>query len=282
MKRFKLMLVLTLSGACCVLGSVAHAGAWADYKAIVVPLFKTENIRLDRIHHPSEPIELGFAVEIQQTGVIKEVKIISSSGSKELDAIAVESAYGLSPLPTPPASVFFRQFFTPLTFRYSLNPKNAMVTQSNTLKQNQEANDKGPSNQNVGDRSGQITNQTRSDLVAGLQRELNRIGIDPGPVDGLFGSNTEAAIRNFQEQSGLPVDGRPSKQLLQRLSTYNKGQNMTDSGGQESGANELNKVASKTTDRAESAQTNRKFYEDYEYLDQSGPKVYEDYEVIDQ
>lgn len=264
------MLVPTLAGAWCVLSSVAHAGAWVDYKAIVVPLFETENIRLDRMHHPSEPIELGFAVEIQQTGVIREVKIISSSGSKEIDALALESAYGLSPLPTPPASVFFRQFFTPLTFRYSLNPKTAVVTQSNTLKQNHETNDTA------------VSNQTRSDLVAGLQRELTRIGIDPGPVDGLFGNNTAAAIRSFQEQSGLPVDGHPSKQLLQRLNTYNKGQNMSDSGGQESGANELNKVASKTTDRSESVQTNRKFYEDYEYLDQSGPKVYEDYEVIGQ
>ncbi|MGB5707478.1 MAG: peptidoglycan-binding protein [Arenicellales bacterium] len=282
MKRFKLILVLILLGTWCVLSSVAHAGAWADYKAIVTPLFKTENIRLDRIHHPTEPIELGFTLEIQQTGVIREVKIISSSGSEELDALAVESAYGLSPLPTPPASVFFRQFFTPLTFRYSLNPKKVVVTQSNTLKKNQETYETGVSSQNGGNRSGQIDNRTRSDLVVGLQRELTRIGIDPGPVDGLFGDNTAAAIRSFQQQSGLPVDGRPSKQLLQRLNTYKKGQNMTDSGDLNSAENDLNKIASKTTDGAEGAQKNKKFYEDYEYIDQSGPKVYEDYEVIDQ
>jgi peptidoglycan hydrolase-like protein with peptidoglycan-binding domain len=43
--------------------------------------------------------------------------------------------------------------------------------------------------------------------VEELQRRLLAQGINPGPVDGLFGTRTEAAVRRFQESAGLEVDG---------------------------------------------------------------------------
>ena len=43
--------------------------------------------------------------------------------------------------------------------------------------------------------------------VRGLQRALRRRGYAPGPVDGLFGPNTAAAVRRFQKAHGLKVDG---------------------------------------------------------------------------
>jgi peptidoglycan hydrolase-like protein with peptidoglycan-binding domain len=43
--------------------------------------------------------------------------------------------------------------------------------------------------------------------VEALQRKLIAGGINPGPVDGLFGTRTEAAVRQFQERHGLQVDG---------------------------------------------------------------------------
>jgi len=46
-----------------------------------------------------------------------------------------------------------------------------------------------------------------SERVRALQRRLRRAGERPGPLDGLFGPLTEAAVRRFQESHGLAVDG---------------------------------------------------------------------------
>jgi len=43
--------------------------------------------------------------------------------------------------------------------------------------------------------------------VRKLQRRLERLGHGPGPVDGLYGPLTEAAVERFQRASGLQVDG---------------------------------------------------------------------------
>lgn len=46
--------------------------------------------------------------------------------------------------------------------------------------------------------------------VARIQRSLNALGYDAGPVDGLMGSRTRAAIRAWQRDSGRTVTGRPT------------------------------------------------------------------------
>ena len=43
--------------------------------------------------------------------------------------------------------------------------------------------------------------------VRALQRRLRSLGQRPGPVDGLFGPQTEAAVEHIQRDSGLQVDG---------------------------------------------------------------------------
>lgn len=43
--------------------------------------------------------------------------------------------------------------------------------------------------------------------VRALQRRLRALGERPGPVDGLFGARTEAAVRRLQHDTGLAVDG---------------------------------------------------------------------------
>ena len=43
--------------------------------------------------------------------------------------------------------------------------------------------------------------------IRGLQTQLKRMGIDPGPVDGIMGPRTKAAVKEFQQQNGLAVDG---------------------------------------------------------------------------
>lgn len=50
-----------------------------------------------------------------------------------------------------------------------------------------------------------------------VQRLLTSLGYDIGPVDGLIGSKTQAAIRAYQMQRGLAADGYAGRKLLDRL-----------------------------------------------------------------
>ena len=43
--------------------------------------------------------------------------------------------------------------------------------------------------------------------VRDLQAALKALGHDPGPIDGIFGARTESAVRAFQQQREIAVDG---------------------------------------------------------------------------
>ncbi len=75
----------------------------------------------------------------------------------------------------------------------------------------------------LGDRilHNQIHNPLAGDDVAQLQQRLSSMGFDSGRVDGIFGPHTEAALRDFQKNVGMPVDGTcgpTTFKALQRLS----------------------------------------------------------------
>ena len=54
---------------------------------------------------------------------------------------------------------------------------------------------------------GQRPSSDRIDRVKALQRQLSRLGYEPGPVDGRYGSRTAAAVARFQDSHELPADG---------------------------------------------------------------------------
>jgi peptidoglycan hydrolase-like protein with peptidoglycan-binding domain len=56
-----------------------------------------------------------------------------------------------------------------------------------------------------------------STLTAAVQRELARLGVYTGTIDGLSGSRTRAAISGYQAAGGLAVTGEPSPELLALL-----------------------------------------------------------------
>jgi len=50
-----------------------------------------------------------------------------------------------------------------------------------------------------------------------IQQLLTNRGFDPGPVDGVLGSQTRWAIKKFQRTAKLPADGYPTPELLEIL-----------------------------------------------------------------
>jgi peptidoglycan hydrolase-like protein with peptidoglycan-binding domain len=48
-----------------------------------------------------------------------------------------------------------------------------------------------------------------SESVANIQRDLTRLGYDPGPIDGLLGPRTRAAIARFENDQGSKIAENP-------------------------------------------------------------------------
>ncbi|MBU3898391.1 MAG: lytic murein transglycosylase [Gammaproteobacteria bacterium] len=57
---------------------------------------------------------------------------------------------------------------------------------------------------------------SRSQLLV-LQTALNQLGFDSGAPDGVMGPATRGGVRRYQLSLGLPADGYPTLDLLQRL-----------------------------------------------------------------
>ena len=50
-----------------------------------------------------------------------------------------------------------------------------------------------------------------------IQTLLNIAGFNAGPADGIWGRNSERALRNYQDSAGLPATGRPNRATLELL-----------------------------------------------------------------
>jgi peptidoglycan hydrolase-like protein with peptidoglycan-binding domain len=53
-----------------------------------------------------------------------------------------------------------------------------------------------------------------SEIIADIQRELMRRGYYDGVVDGRYGARTDAAVRDFEQASGLRASTEPNEALL--------------------------------------------------------------------
>jgi peptidoglycan hydrolase-like protein with peptidoglycan-binding domain len=49
------------------------------------------------------------------------------------------------------------------------------------------------------------------------QAHLRDLGFDPGPIDGIYKAQTQAAVRSFQRRYGLPVSGLLDRETRQEL-----------------------------------------------------------------
>jgi N-acetylmuramoyl-L-alanine amidase len=62
----------------------------------------------------------------------------------------------------------------------------------------------------------------RGDDVLELQQRLARLGFDAGPPDGILGSVTAAALRDFQHNCGIAVDGIVGPATVSRLDSLHR------------------------------------------------------------
>lgn len=61
--------------------------------------------------------------------------------------------------------------------------------------------------------STRTTDPNKSNVVAAVQHELTRRGYDVGTADGVMGPRTREAIKSYQQDNGLLVDGRATEEL---------------------------------------------------------------------
>ena len=55
-------------------------------------------------------------------------------------------------------------------------------------------------------------------VIEKMQKQLNQLGYDAGEVDGVMGSMTQSALREFQSARGMIADGYPDRETLCALS----------------------------------------------------------------
>ena len=82
---------------------------------------------------------------------------------------------------------------------------------------------------------------SRGEEVRQIQTKLKRWGYLKGNVDGIYGSQTQKAVRYFQSKNGLKVDGIAGKQTLEAMGIYKSSGN--NSGSSSSNSNDLNLLA---------------------------------------
>ena len=54
-------------------------------------------------------------------------------------------------------------------------------------------------------------------MVAETERRLSQLGYDPGPVDGVMTVRTRQALRSYQADSALPVNGRMTRRTVENM-----------------------------------------------------------------
>jgi peptidoglycan hydrolase-like protein with peptidoglycan-binding domain len=64
---------------------------------------------------------------------------------------------------------------------------------------------------------------TSRSLISDIQQALSDLGYEPGPIDGIVGPRTRAAIRAYQQDAGLPVNGKADEALMASLDSRGVG-----------------------------------------------------------
>lgn len=80
---------------------------------------------------------------------------------------------------------------------------------------------------------------SRSSEVTQIQTKLKRWGYYTGNIDGIYGSQTLAAVKYFQRKNGLTVDGIAGTKTLQAMGIYTSSSSSSSSANNSSNLNLL-------------------------------------------
>mgnify|MGYP005771440289 FL=1 len=81
---------------------------------------------------------------------------------------------------------------------------------------------------------------SRGDEVTQIQTKLKRWGYYNGNIDGIYGSQTQEAVKYFQRKNGLTVDGIAGPATLKAMGIYNSSSSGSSSS---TNSNDLNLLA---------------------------------------
>ena len=88
-----------------------------------------------------------------------------------------------------------------------------------------------------------ISQGSRGDTVRLIQQKLKRWGYYNGPVDGIFGTKTTAAVKYFQRKNGLTADGIVGKKTLAALGISSASAGTSQSSGSNYSDSDVNLLA---------------------------------------
>ena len=83
---------------------------------------------------------------------------------------------------------------------------------------------------------------SRGSEVTQIQTKLKRWGYYNGNIDGIYGSETLAAVKYFRRKNGLTVDGIAGKKTLEAMGIFNSSGNSSSSSTNSSNLNLLARV----------------------------------------
>jgi peptidoglycan hydrolase-like protein with peptidoglycan-binding domain len=69
----------------------------------------------------------------------------------------------------------------------------------------------------AGEQPAEQRQRPTKEQIQQVQGRLNAMGLDPGPVDGTLGPQTETALRTYQQRQGLPISGLPDEATVRTL-----------------------------------------------------------------
>lgn len=83
---------------------------------------------------------------------------------------------------------------------------------------------------------------SRGDEVIQIQTKLKRWGYYNGNVDGIYGSETQEAVRYFQRKNGLTVDGIAGPNTLKAMGIYSSSNSSSSTSSNSSDLNLLARI----------------------------------------
>ena len=187
-------------------------GSLPDAFASAANYLRRMGWQADEIWGREVRLPANFDWELARLDLTRPVSAWAAMGVTQPDGSPLPNSSQLGAIVLPqgykgPAFLVYRNFNIIMNWNRSLNYALAVGLLSDRLRGL-------PGLQNG--QAARHTKLTRQQIVE-LQRQLAALGFEPGEADGISGGRTRAAIRAFQRQAGLPVDGYASPELIARV-----------------------------------------------------------------